>query len=148
VCKHCRYICIQLYLPKPRLLLQQHSLLSTVPLLAAHTRLRHCSGQPSCVFLLEYKPLNAARECGVTFFSNSSLAQSLSSADEKTRSALSVGRSRIYTIATLLNNGQSVQTLLCCFPMVAFLWLPCATYYCILAETTLFIYHDLVSLSG
>jgi hypothetical protein len=52
--------------------------------------------------------------------------------------------------------------------MVAFLWLPyatysylwlpcatysyfqlpCATYYCILAETTLFIYHDLVSLAG
>jgi hypothetical protein len=58
----------------------------------------------------------------------------------------------------VLNNGQSVQTLLCCFPMVAFLWLPCATYsylwlpcttyYCILAETTLFIYHDLVSLAG
>jgi hypothetical protein len=42
--------------------------------------------------------------------------------------------------------------------MVAFLWvpyatysylqLPCATYYCILAETTLFIYHGLVSLAG
>jgi hypothetical protein len=29
VCKHCRCSCIQLYLPKPRLLLQQHSLLPT-----------------------------------------------------------------------------------------------------------------------
>jgi hypothetical protein len=30
----------------------------------------------------------------------------------------------------------------------SYLQLPCATYYCILAETTLFIYHDLVSLAG
>jgi hypothetical protein len=29
----------------------------------------------------------------------------------------------------------------------SYLWLPCATYYYILAETTLFIYHDLVSLA-
>jgi hypothetical protein len=47
-----------------------------------------------------------------------------------------------------------------CLPMVALygLWLPyatyryyqlpCATYYCILTKTTLFIYHDLVSLAG
>jgi hypothetical protein len=31
----------------------------------------------------------------------------------------------------VLNNGQSVQTLLCCFPMVALLWLPCAAYSCL-----------------
>jgi hypothetical protein len=46
----------------------------------------------------------------------------------------------------VLNNGQLVQTLLCCFPMVAFLWLPSygclvlpiATYGCIVLPIATF----------
>jgi hypothetical protein len=40
--------------------------------------------------------------------------------------------------AFLLNNGQSVQTLLCCFRMVAFLWLPCAAYSCLVLPMVTF----------
>jgi hypothetical protein len=44
MCKHCRRSCIQLYLPKPRLLLQQHSLL---PTLGALNRLHLLEGPVS-----------------------------------------------------------------------------------------------------
>jgi hypothetical protein len=42
------------------------------------------------------------------------------------------------------NNGQSVQTLLCCLPMVAL----CYLLLHIGEDHTLYIYHDLVSLTG
>jgi hypothetical protein len=40
--------------------------------------------------------------------------------------------------AFLLNNGQSVQTLLYCFPMVTFLWLPYAAYGCLVLPMVTF----------
>jgi hypothetical protein len=86
--------------------------------------------------------------------------------EQRPRTSAELARA-VQCLRSLLNNGQLVQTLLCCFPMVAFLWLPSygylmlpmvascylwlpqlpyATCYCMLAKTILFIYIVTLSL--